>query len=76
MDPHVSRLVRPVTEYSASQGSSSCSEELWPGMDTTRILFAIKQDTRLLESHMQEFLAIAHYSDLPDIILIEIFCDA
>ncbi len=33
MDPHVSRLVRPVTEYSASQGSSGFSKEPWPGMD-------------------------------------------
>ncbi len=31
LDPHVSRLVRPVTEYSAKQGSSSFSEEHWYG---------------------------------------------
>ncbi len=44
-------------------------------MDTTRILFALKQGPHSLENHVREFLAIAHYSDLPDIILIEIFCD-
>ncbi len=33
MDPHVSRLVHPVTEYSATQGSSGFSKEPWPGMD-------------------------------------------
>ncbi len=44
-------------------------------MDTTRILFALKQGPRSLENHVREFLAIAHYSDLPDIILIEISCD-
>ncbi len=44
-------------------------------MDNTRILFTIKQGTRSLESHIREFLAIAYYSDLTDIILIEIFCD-
>ncbi len=44
-------------------------------MDTTRILFALKQGPRSLENHVREFLAIAHYSDLPDIVLIEIFCD-
>ncbi len=44
------------------------------GMDT-RILFALKQGPRSLENHIREFLACAHYSDLPDIILIEIFCD-
>ncbi len=31
-------IVRPVTEYSATQGSSSFSEEHWPGMDTAHIL--------------------------------------
>ncbi len=35
-----------------------------------RVLFALKQGPRSLE-----FLACAHYSDLPDIILIDIFCD-
>ncbi len=41
----------------------------------TGILFALKQGPRSLENHIREFLACAHYSDLPDIILIEIFCD-
>ncbi len=75
MDPHVSRLVRPVTEYSATQGSSNFSDQHFSGMDTTRLLFALKQGPRSLENHIREFLAFAHYSDLPDIILIEIFCD-
>ncbi len=70
MNPYAS-----ITEYSTPQGSSSCSSGHLLGMDTTQILFAIKQGIRLLESHFQEILAIAHYSDLPDIILIEIFCD-
>ncbi len=41
----------------------------------TRVLFALKQGPRSLENHIREFLACAHYSDLPDIILIDIFCD-
>ncbi len=41
----------------------------------TRVLFALKQGPRSLENHIKEFLACAHYSDLPDIILIDIFCD-
>ncbi len=28
-----------------------------------------------MENYIREFLAITHYSDLPDIILIEFFCD-
>ncbi len=74
MDPNVSRLVILVIEYSARRiqqlfrGSSE-------GMDVTRNLFALKQGPRSLEQHIREFLAIANYSDLPDITLIEIFCD-
>ncbi len=44
-------------------------------MDTTRILFALKQGPRSLEQHIRVFLVFANYSDLPDITLIEIFCD-
>ncbi len=45
------------------------------GMDVTRNLFALKQGPRSLEQHIREFLFFANYSDLPDITLIEIFCD-
>ncbi len=75
MDPLASCLVGSVTEYSATQGSSSFSEEHWPGMDTSRILLALKQGPRSLENYIQEYLAIAYYSDLPDCLLIEFFCD-
>ncbi len=40
-----------------------------------RVLFALKQGPRSLENHIKEFLACAHYSNLLDIILIDIFCD-
>ncbi len=56
-------------------GSSSFSDGHSEGMDVTRNLFALKQGPRSLEQHVREFLAIANYSDLPDITLIEIFCD-
>ncbi len=75
MDPNVSRLFTPVIEYSAVRGSSGFSKELWPGMDTTTLLFALKQGTRSLEDHIQDFLVIVDYSDLPDIVLMEVFCD-
>ncbi len=75
MDPHVSCLIRPVTEYSATQGSRNFSDGHLSGMDTTRLLFALKQGPRSVENHIREFLAIAHYYDFADIILIEIFCD-
>ncbi len=56
-------------------GSSSFSDGHSAGMETTRILFALKQGPRSLEQHVREFLVFANYSDLPDITLIEIFCD-
>ncbi len=56
-------------------GSSSFSDGHSEGMDTTRILFALKQGPRSLEQHIREFLVFANYSDLPDITLMEIFCD-
>ncbi len=56
-------------------GSSSFSDGHSEGMETTRILFALKQGPRSLEQHIREFLVFANYSDLPDITLIEIFCD-
>ncbi len=74
MDLHVSRLVRSVTEYSATKGSSSFSNGHWPGMDTAKLLLALKQDTRSLESYIQEYLETANYSDLPDCVLIDFFC--
>ncbi len=75
MDPHASRLCLPITEYLATQGSSSFSEEHWPGTDTAKILLALKQGPRSLENYIREFLVIANYSDLPDCLLIEFFCD-
>ncbi len=67
MDPHASRLVGPVAEYSAKQGSSSFSCGYWPGMDTARLLL------RSLDDYVQEYLEIAYYSDLPDCELIDFF---
>ncbi len=75
MDPYASRLVGSVTEYSAAKGSSSFSNGHWPGMDTAKLLLALKQDTRELESYILEFLEIANYSDLPDCMLIDVFCE-
>ncbi|XP_058626171.1 uncharacterized protein LOC131536963 isoform X1 [Onychostoma macrolepis] len=66
MDPYVSRLISPVTEYSATQGSSGFSDGHWPGMDTARLLLTLKQGLRSLEEYVQEYLDIAYFSDLPD----------
>ncbi|KAI2666496.1 Protein MGF 505-1R [Labeo rohita] len=45
-------------------------------MDTARILLALKQGSRTLENVVRKSIAIANYSDLPDCLLIEFFCDS
>ncbi len=75
MDPHVSRLVNPITEYSAKRGSSGFSSGQWPGMDIARLLLSLKQGTHSLEDYIQEYLDLAHFSDLPDCVLIDFFCE-
>ncbi len=75
MDPHVSRLVGSVTEYSATQGSSGFPNGHLPGMDAAILLLALKQGTRSLERYMAEYLALANGSELPDCMLIDFFCD-
>ncbi len=54
-------------------GSSSFSDGHSAGMDTTRILFALKQGPRSLEQHIREFFSHRQLFRLPDITLIEIF---
>ncbi|KAL0199126.1 hypothetical protein M9458_007666, partial [Cirrhinus mrigala] len=74
MDPPASRFIpHSVTEYSASQGPSNFSQGRHPGMDTARLLLALEQGTRTLEGYIQEYLDTAHFSDLPDYVLIDFF---
>ncbi|KAL0201349.1 hypothetical protein M9458_004536, partial [Cirrhinus mrigala] len=75
LDLLASRFFPHVTEYSVEQGSSNFTHGHYTGMDTTRILLRLKQGPRTLEQHVSEFLAIANHSDLPDYLLIQIFCD-
>ncbi len=74
IDPYASCLVRPVTEYSATRGSSSFSDEHWPGMNIARLLLALEQGTRSLDDYILEYLSIANYSNLPGCLLLEFFC--
>ncbi|KAI2668520.1 Foot protein 1 variant 1 [Labeo rohita] len=80
--PRTSVLLSPICKwirsplvYSATQGSSNFSSGHRPGMDTTRQLLALEQGTRSLEGYIQEYLALAYYSDLPDCMLKDFFCE-
>ncbi len=75
MDPHVSRLVNPITEYSAPKGSSGFSYGYWPGTDIARMLLHLEQGSLPLEDYVQDYLDLAHFSDLPDCVLIDFFCE-
>ncbi len=75
MDPHASRLVGSITEYLATTGSSGFSCGYWPGMDTAQLLLTLEQGLRLLEDYIQEYLDLAYFSDLPDCVLIDFFCE-
>ncbi len=75
MDLHVSLSAYFVTEYSATQGSSNFSLGHWPGMDITKLLLAFEQVMRSLEDYAQEYLDLAYFSDLPDCVLIDFFCE-
>ncbi len=75
MDQHASHLVGSVTEYSATPGSSGFSCGYWPGMETARLLLTLEQGLRSLEDYIQEYLDLAYFSDLPDCVLIDFFCE-
>ncbi len=44
-------------------------------MDIARLLLALEMGTRSLEDYIQEYLNVAYYSDLPDCVLIDFFCE-
>ncbi len=71
MDPHASRLISSVTEYSATQGSSGFSSGKLAVIDIAKLLLALEQGTRLLNDYIQEYLNVGYYSDLPDCVLID-----
>ncbi len=55
MDPHASRLVGPVTEYSATRGSSGFSRESRPGMDPFDQLLDLRQGSSAIEEYVTQF---------------------
>ncbi len=39
------------------------------------MLLTLEQGSRPLEDYIQEYLDLAHFSDLPDCVLIDFFCE-
>ncbi len=67
MDPHASRLVGLVTEYSVTQESSSFSKEPWPGMDPFDQLLDLRQGSSSIEEYVTQFCEIADKVTFDDI---------
>ncbi len=73
MDPHVSRLVHPVTEYSATQGSSSFSKEPWPGVDPFDQLLDLRQGNSSIEEYVTQFCELSYGVLFDEVALKDIF---
>ncbi len=69
MDPHASCLVDPVTEYSATQGSSSFSKEPWPGMDPFDQLLDLRQGSSSIEEYVTQFCEITYKVPFDEVML-------
>ncbi len=59
MDPHASRLVGPVTEYSATRGSSGFSKEPWPGNPFDQLL-DLRQGSSSIEEYITQFCELSY----------------
>ncbi len=73
MDPHVSRLGHPVTEYSATQGSSGFSKEPWPGMDPFDQLLDLRQGNSSIEEYVTQFCELSYGVLFDEVALKDIF---
>ncbi len=73
MDPHASHLVCPVTEYSATRGSSGFSKEPWPGMDPFDQLFDMRPGSSAIEEYVTQFCEISDKVHFDEVFLKDIF---
>ncbi len=78
MVPHVSRLIHPVTEYSAPQGSSGFSNGPWSGMDPFNQLLDLRQESLSIEEYATkmtvcQFCVLADKIPFDEVVLKDIF---
>ncbi len=73
MDPHVSRLVNPITEYSATRGSSGFSNGPWSGMDIFNQLLDLHQGTLSIEEYVTQFCLLSNEVHFDEVVLKDIF---
>ncbi len=75
VDPHVSRLVCPVTEYSAKPGSSGFSNRLWSGMDASYQLLDLRQGSLSIEEYVTQFCLLSNDVHFDEVALKDILVD-
>ncbi len=73
MDPYVSRLVNPITEYSAPPGSSGFSNKLWSGMDASYQIFDLRQGRLSIEEYVTQFCLLSNKVHFDEVALKDIF---
>ncbi len=73
MDPHTSRLVGPVTEYSASRGSSGFSNGPWSGTDPFNQLLDLHQGSLSIEVYATQYFELADKVTFDEFFLKDIF---
>ncbi len=73
MDPHASRLVGPVTEYSAPRGCSGFSNGPWLGMDPFNQLLDLRQGSLSIEKYATQFCVLADKLPFDEVVLKDIF---
>ncbi len=73
MDPLASRLVNPVTEYSATRGSSGFSNGPWSGMDPFNQLLDLRQGSQSIEEYVTQFCVLSDKVPFDEVALKDIF---
>ncbi len=73
MDPHASRLVGPVTEYSATQGYSGFSNGPWSGTDPFNQLLDLRQGSLSIEEYATHFFVLSDKVPFDEVVLKDIF---
>ncbi len=73
MDPHASRLVGPVTENSATRGSSGFSNGPWSGTDPCTQLFDLRQGSQSIKEYVTQFLVLSDKVSSDEVFLKDIF---
>ncbi len=69
MDPHASRIIRPITEHSAARGSSGFSNGPWSGMDPFNQLLDLRQGSLSIKEYATQFCVLSDKVFFDEVVL-------